>query len=149
MSPSLSPGFQAAACQVCREALLGPLVTCGVCGAYVHSQCSVGLLQDNVCENCFAQFRLAEDARRSRELQQQAARRLGLAGARNSELIGAALGAISAAGAAATRYFVAGASAGARSAWQGSTRAPRQPAWSFTSSDRPPSHHHLLPTLPL
>ena len=124
MSPSLSPGFSTTACSVCRGALHGPLVSCRACGAYVHSQCSVGLLQDSFCEHCVSQWRLAEEAQHSRELQQQAARRLGFAGARGSELLGTAFGAVSAASAAATRYFVAGAHAGARSAWQGSTQVP-------------------------
>ena len=63
MSPTLRPGFQTASCTVCRGPLQGPVVSCNGCGSYVHSQCSVGVLQDSYCERRLAQWRLAEQTR--------------------------------------------------------------------------------------
>ena len=144
MSPTGRPGFQTAACVVCRGALRGQLVACGACGAYVHSHCSVGLMQDSICENCFGNWQAAEE---QRQQHQSAARRLGYAGARGSEIIGTAFGAVGAASVAATRYLVAGASAGARSAWQGSTVVP-PPAGLEVTMPRPASLPAPLPIDP-
>ena len=81
-------------------------------------------MQASVCENCFMQYQAAEEQRRQHAA---AARTLGLVGARGSETPGTAVGAVSAASAAAGRYFVAGAAAGASSAWAGSRLAGEPP----------------------
>ena len=73
-------------------------------------------MQSAVCEACFAQWQEAEAQRRQHHA---AARTLGLVGARSSELLGTAVGAVSAASAGAARYLVHGAVAGASSAWHG------------------------------
>ena len=73
-------------------------------------------MQNSVCEDCCLQWQAGYDQRRQ---QHAAARTLGLMGARGSEIPGAAVGAVGDAGAAASRYFVAGAAAGTPSAWIG------------------------------
>ena len=83
----------------------------------MHSHCSAAVMHNIICEHFFAQWQAGEEQRRQ---QHAAARTLGLMGARSSELIGAAVGAVGAASAAASRYFVAGAAAGAYGAWSGS-----------------------------
>ena len=92
-------------------------MVCSACGAHVHSHCSAAVLQAAVCENCYLQDQAAEQQRRQHH---EAARTLGLVGARGSEILGTAFGAVGAAGAAAGRFFVAGAAAGASSVWTGS-----------------------------
>ena len=77
-------------------------------------------MHDTVCVRCLAEFRAAQNARAQ---QHENARRLGLLGARGSEALGTALGAVGAAGAVASRYFVSGAFAGAQSAWTGAAVA--------------------------
>ena len=53
-----------------------------------------------------------------------AAQRLGTVGARSSAFIGTVVGAVGAVGLAVGRFFAVGATAGARSAWQGSRPPP-------------------------
>ena len=77
----------------------------------------VSLFNDTFCERCVADFRQQEEQRRQH---QAAAQRLGRIGARGSEIVGTALGAVGAASVAASQYFVHGAATGARHAWAGS-----------------------------
>ena len=114
MSPTQRP--MPRPCVVCHRPLGGPLVVCSQCGSFVHSHCMVSYMHEVFCENCNAHLQELDAARRAHA---QAARTLGLAGARSSEALGTAFGAVAAAGAAATRYFVEGARAGARSALAG------------------------------
>ena len=64
MSPSSRAGFPTQPCQVCRRALVGPLVVCSSCGAPVHGQCAVVAGHDVLCENCVRQW---EDDERRRQ----------------------------------------------------------------------------------
>ena len=67
-------------------------------------------MHQSVCEACYYELQAAEEQRRQH---QAAARTLGLAGARGAELLGTAAGAVGAASLAASRFLVAGATAGA------------------------------------
>ena len=143
-SPTRVSGAQSrTACHICAQPLRGPVSLCAACGLAVHPQCSVGYMHDMLCERCFTDFSAVEAARRQ---QQEGARRLGLLGARGSEALGSAFGAVGAAGAAASRYFVHGALAGAQSAWTGAAVvAPGPPAGLQVSIPRP---DYLPPPLP-
>ena len=113
MSPSFRPGHQGMPCGVCLREFAGPLVVRSSCGACVHNHCSAAVVQNAVCEGCFLQWQAGEEQRRQHHA---AARTLGPMGARSSELTGTAVGAVGAASAAASRYLVQGAVAGATSA---------------------------------
>ena len=125
MSPTASPTmerrFHLHACRVCEMQLGGPLVVCAACGAAVHSHCSLAVMHNSICELCMAAH---QQDQANLQQQQAAAHQLGLASARSAQLIGTAAGAVGAAGLAASRYLVAGASAGARSAWAGARGPP-------------------------
>ena len=117
MSPSTWVGFPREPCQVCRQPLAGPLVVCASCSAPVHGQCAVAVGHNVLCKHCVQQLQYDDEQRRQ---QHRAAHNMGLLTARGSECVGAALGAAGAASLAAGRYLVAGAAAGARTAWAGS-----------------------------
>ena len=124
---------------------MGPSLMLGhrSCGQCVHSQCSASVLHNALCENCFWQFQRAEDTRRQHQV---AARSLGLVGARGSEILETAAGAVGAASAAAGQYFVGGVMAGARSAWAGARL--QQPVRLAVEVPRPASVPAPLPVDP-
>jgi len=117
MSPNDRFDYHRSPCKVCRFPLHGPQVGCSHCGELVHPQCVVAVIHEPYCETCFEELRAFEENRRTHRA---AARGLGVLGARGSELVGTAVGAVGSASLAAGRYFVSGAVAGAASAWQGS-----------------------------
>ena len=101
---------------MCRDALRGPVVVCASCQNQVHPHCALAYMQDAICEKWFGEYRRAEAQRHQH---QAAARGLGLLGARGSDALGTALGAVGDASAAASLFFVHGVHAGARSTWAG------------------------------
>ena len=144
MSPTFRPGFREP-CSVCLRELAGPVVVCSTCASCVHSHCSAAVMQQSICENCFRQWQSAEEAR---QVQHAAARSLGLLGARSSELLGTAVGAVGAAGAAASRFLVQGAVAGASSAWQASRLQEAPPRLEVQLPPRPAALPAPLPADP-
>ena len=77
-----------------------------------------------------------------------AARSLGLLGARSSELLGTAVGAVGAASAAASRFLVQGAVAGASSAWQASRLQEAPSRLEVQLPPRPAALPAPLPAVP-
>ena len=149
MSPSSVPdlremlGHLQAACYVCNRKLEGgPLVVCGCCQQPVHSHCALAVMHTTVCERCVGELQASEQGRQQ---QHAAARALGYAGARAAETLGAAAGAVSAAGMAAGQLLVRGAQTGARSAWGGAGTAAQRPPPLEVHLPRPAS---LPPPLP-
>ena len=117
MSPS-----PADMCVSCHHDLSGPTAICASCHAVVHAACVVTYMHEFLCTRCASQLETHREAQRMREQALQAAHGLGASGARSSELLGTALGAVGGATLGAAQWMAAGVSAGARTAFSGARR---------------------------